>query len=457
MSCDVLQTAAALKYFVGASRILSRFLNFVPRPAGFCTSGRCRLQFLQRLFLVAFAICAGANAATVSLPVFLINVRDTSVSGLSSGGFMAVQFGVAYSSIIKGVGVIAGGPYYCAQGDINIATTKCSCTGVFAFSPCKVTNDSTHVDTLIKQADAYAAAGAIDSTSKLARQHIWLFSGSKDSVVPLAVMRDLLKFYRHYIPEQRIRFINDVPAEHAMPTDGYGKACDARGPPYINNCRFDAAGSLLKWLLGDLRPKTLPPKEGRWIEFDQGEFVEDDQPATRGLAQTGFLYVPRACEGHAAQLCELHVVFHGCGQNVEKVGDKFIRHAGYNHWADANATIVLYPQTAATVRNPNGCWDWFNAERDDPGYATREGRQMRAVKAMVDRIAGVTAVPSAQRLPVCFTSSNTEHVRAGRAYNNWFFLARARGSNRIIGFDTDFFSSTLKKTGPGYYDLGTCP
>jgi hypothetical protein len=27
-----------------------------------------------------------------------------------------VQFGVAWSSIVKGVGVIAGGPYYCAQG-----------------------------------------------------------------------------------------------------------------------------------------------------------------------------------------------------------------------------------------------------------------------------------------------------------------------------------------------------
>ena len=448
--------AAALKYFAGAFRILSRFLDFIPRPAGFCASGGRGFPLPRLLFVVAFAICAGASAATVSLPGFLINVRDTSVSGLSSGGFMAVQFGVAYSSMVKGVGVIAGGPYYCAQGDIDIAATKCSCTGIFAFAPCKLRNSSTDVDNLIRQADAYAAAGAIDATSKLARQHIWLFSGSKDSVVPPPVMRDLLKFYRHYIPEQRIRFINGIPAEHAMPTDGYGKACDARGPPYINNCRFDAAGALLKWLLGDLRPKTLPPKEGRWIEFDQGEFVEDHQPAMRGLAQTGFLYVPLACEGRTAQLCELHVVFHGCAQNVEKVGDKFIRHAGYNRWADANGIIVLYPQTTATVRNPNGCWDWFNAERDDPGYATKDGKQMRVVKAMVDRIAGITTPSLAERLPVCFTSSNAEHVRAGRAYD-WFFLARARGSNRILGFDTDFFSSTLKKTGPGFYDLDACP
>ena len=34
---------------------------------------------------------------------------------ISSGAFMAVQFGFAWSSVVKGVGVVAGGPFYCAQ------------------------------------------------------------------------------------------------------------------------------------------------------------------------------------------------------------------------------------------------------------------------------------------------------------------------------------------------------
>ena len=42
-------------------------------------------------------------------------IGESSISGISSGAFMAVQFGVAWSSIIKGVGVVVGGPYYCAQ------------------------------------------------------------------------------------------------------------------------------------------------------------------------------------------------------------------------------------------------------------------------------------------------------------------------------------------------------
>src|SRR4029453_1543643 len=40
---------------------------------------------------------------------------ESSISGISSGAFMAVQFGFAWSSVIKGVGVVAGGPFYCAQ------------------------------------------------------------------------------------------------------------------------------------------------------------------------------------------------------------------------------------------------------------------------------------------------------------------------------------------------------
>ena len=37
------------------------------------------------------------------------------MSGLSSGGFLAHQFQVAYSSLVKGAGIVAGGPYACAE------------------------------------------------------------------------------------------------------------------------------------------------------------------------------------------------------------------------------------------------------------------------------------------------------------------------------------------------------
>ena len=62
------------------------------------------------------------------LPALNLDIAETSVSGISSGAFMAVQFQVAHSSIVKGVGVVAGGPYFCSQGSAIAATTRCSCT-----------------------------------------------------------------------------------------------------------------------------------------------------------------------------------------------------------------------------------------------------------------------------------------------------------------------------------------
>ena len=78
---------------------------------------------------------------------------------------------------------------------------------------------------------------------------------------------------------------------------------------------------------------------------------------------------------------------------MDKIHDTFLRDAGYNAWADANNVIVLYPQATPWLRasdfsqlsaNPQGCWDWWGYSGDD--YFGRDGRQMRAVKSMIDRM-----------------------------------------------------------------------
>lgn len=56
----------------------------------------------------------GAKAA--ALGAYNVDPNSVSVSGLSSGGFVAVQLGVAYSNTFKtGFGVFAGGPFDCAR------------------------------------------------------------------------------------------------------------------------------------------------------------------------------------------------------------------------------------------------------------------------------------------------------------------------------------------------------
>lgn len=414
---------------------------------------RNRLAALSSFCILALPQLS--TAAPVALQNYNVDIAQTSVSGLSSGGFMAVQFGVAYSEIVQGAGIIAGGPYYCAQGDVEIATRKCSCTGLPVLSSCEVAPGSTSVDQLVEITNQRARNGLIDPTQAMARQRIWMFSGKLDSVVPTAVMNDLYTYYRHYIGDLNIRYRNDVDAEHALPTEGFGNPCADLGKPYLGNCGVDAAGELLKWIHGDdLRPKSSNGLSGRLVEFDQSEFFDDRKPERHGMAGSGYAYIPATCDKNLNRPCRLHVAFHGCRQNVDEVDDRFVRHAGYNQWADTNNIIVLYPQTTSTfLRNPRACWNWFDFNRDDPDYASRNGRQMQAIRAMIDRVAGNTLPPDPA--PRCFTASNAEHVFAGRAHD-WFFLAMANGSNKLMGLNNFFSITTLKQIGPDHYVVGKC-
>ncbi|QBE67243.1 PHA-depolymerase-like protein [Pseudoduganella lutea] len=295
---------------------------------------------------------------------------------------MAVQFSVAYSATVTGAGVIAAGPYSCSRGNLTVATTLCSCTSGLPW--CAVSPGGTNVPELVRITARYAERGRIDPTRHLARHRVWLFSGLADSVVPMAVMDDLHAYYEHYIPPENIRYRKDVKAEHAMPTESFGNRCDQLGAPYISDCDIDGAGELLQWIYGPLHPKSNGAATGRFVEFNQAEFLP--RPQEHGMAATGWLYVPRGCKRGGAG-CRLHVAFHGCRQTSTLVKEAWVRHAGYNGWADANRIVVLYPQAAPLrFRNPNSCWDWFNY--DDPDFAVQSGRQMRAVKRMTERLMG---------------------------------------------------------------------
>ena len=66
---------------------------------------------------------------------------------------------------------------------------------------------------------------------------------------------------------------------------------------------------------------------------------------------------------------------------------RYVRHAGYNEWAESNKIVVLYPQARATALNPKGCWDWWGYTGKD--YASNIGLQLTAVHRMVGHLAGM--------------------------------------------------------------------
>jgi poly(3-hydroxybutyrate) depolymerase len=325
------------------------------------------------------------SAAAERLPGYGADLAQTSVSGISSGAAMAVQFHVAHSGIVQGAGIIAGVPYYCAENSLAQATRNC------------MKPDASHpvpdVARLKSITDSLARSGAVDDPVHLRNSRAWLFSGKADPVVEPPVMDALARYYTLYLGEGRLVYKNDLNAGHAMVTEDYGKDCSYTGPPFLDDCDYDAAGALLAHLYGALNPSSVRP-DGRIVEFDQREFLPDGDAHAHSLSDSGFAYIPAACE---SARCRVHIALHGCLQQAAAVGNVFYEHAGYNRWADTNRIIVLYPQTITRygwgwpfwnfnfVWNPNACWDWWGYDGDD--YHTRNGAQIQAIRGMLNRLA----------------------------------------------------------------------
>ena len=118
------------------------------------------------------------------------------------------------------------------------------------------------------------------------------------------------------------------------------------------------------------------------MAFDQHEFTSGLLSSATGLSDTGYVYIPSSCQTDNG--CRVHVVFHGCLQSATMLNETFVRHTGYNGWAEANNIVILYPQTTATVLNPKACFDWWGYT--GPAYASKIGLQNAAVMKMVHRL-----------------------------------------------------------------------
>lgn len=361
---------------------------------------------------------ARAEPARPLEPLQTLKGSPVTVSGLSSGGFFAHQFHVAYSSLVQGAGIVAGGPFACAAlgpywlsfypfHELTMALDVCTGTGRALLSPMNPLYwwlpDKPDPDQSVDAAKAAFKAGAIDDPANLKDDRVWLFSGGKDAIVPTTTVEAVKVFYeRMGIQEPRLVLKTDERANHGMPVETFPaetrfqpQDCSALGRPYLIACQYDAAGLLLHHLYPEGwldQPGALD--RGRLLAFDQGAFgaVQDDSIS---LNPVGYVYVPAACQNGspAPTPCRLHVAFHGCEQYEALIGDDFYWDGGYNRWAEVNRIVVLYPEAApwrpasdpsGATANPMGCWDFWGYE--DAHYYERSGRQMKAVKAMIDRL-----------------------------------------------------------------------
>ena len=79
----------------------------------------------QTYVMLAAVLAASGALAAPPLPAMRADGSAVTVSGISSGGYMAGQFQVGYSKLVRGVGILAAGPYDCADGSVIRAMTAC--------------------------------------------------------------------------------------------------------------------------------------------------------------------------------------------------------------------------------------------------------------------------------------------------------------------------------------------
>lgn len=306
----------------------------------------------------------------------LVGAQPITVSGISSGAYMAQQFHMAYSSVVSGSGIVAGGPYFCAKNQITDALNRCMKTGMGLPS----------VSQSVSEAKRAEGAGEIDSLNNLLHAKVYVLSGTQDQTVLPAVGQVLVNSFSEFgVPAKNILFVNDLKVGHAFPTESFGNPCPtASQPPYLSQCGRDVAGEILQHLAGPLVAKRNPVSSSfRSYEQLTGVAMDDEEKANISLAKTGYAYVPKECESGA---CPIHVAFHGCQQTYADIKDTFIKNAGYNSWAESNRMIILYPQAIKSFvpNNPNGCWDWWGYT--GPKYHTKLGAQMKVVMKNVEDI-----------------------------------------------------------------------
>lgn len=337
-----------------------------------------------RIFFALSLTCiASSSFALDKLASYNIDPQEISVSGVSSGAYMAMQYQSVFSSTTKGAGIIAGGPYHCygenTSGDLNEAQMMTCMRG------------NPNATASIEKIKANAAAKLADSPDHLKSQRVYLFIGGLDSFVGEPVMDSVHDYYKAFIPEEQITYSKDKDTGHAFLTDNPAHArCGNNGLPGVNNCGFDQAGDILQWIYqGKLAPRKTGKLDGKIVAFDQGEFYGKVEIS---LEKSGYLYVPTPCD--KGEKCKLHIVFHGCGQSAGYIEDKIYSNdgAGFNRWADANNMIVLYPQVGISYVKPAnqyGCWDWWGYT--SPQWDTNQGKQLQVIRAMVDRLLGKNA------------------------------------------------------------------
>lgn len=337
------------------------------------------------LVLAVFVASPAAADRLPDLPRLGLEKTDTSVIGVSSGGYMATQLAVAWPERFQGLAVLGAGPWSCAQGSLGRALGQCMTTRL----------GPPQLDELEQRLADYRELERVGSAEDLAGLRAFVWHGREDKTVAPSLGSALAEQLANWLadPETQLSFLQSDNIGHGWPIERETTPltaeelgdCQQGGATHMLACDKDIASEAMDWL-HDTPPGTGTANKanklaGDLLHFDQSDF------AVKGLDAAGYLFVPAACDAGG---CGLTVALHGCAMGAEQIGDTFVHHSGLNEWAAAHDRVVLYPQAETSLGNPQGCWDWWGFAEStwqlNPLHDTREGTQISALIAMMDRL-----------------------------------------------------------------------
>ncbi|KAI3389917.1 hypothetical protein SNEBB_004971 [Seison nebaliae] len=302
------------------------------------------------------------------------------VSGISSGGAMAIQMLVAYSKHVKGLGLISAPPFYCAQ----LSVTK-------ALKDCMTDPSNIDIEYLRKRTKDFEGVGYIDKLNNLENARLFFAHGVNDHVIEHNVTVKAEKFFHPFLNDahKQIKTKYDLLSNHGFVTKTFGGKCEDLQRNFMNKCDYDFGYEMMNHLYNHsiLQPNRY--QDNGFIKENMEkvsimEFFYFSTPYTYSMDSTAYMYIPSNCKNKKAK-CRFHISFHGCEQGHEYVKDDFIYYNGLNEVAELNNIVILYPQISKNAfTNPYGCWDWWGYT--GMWYPHQRGFQMTALKRMMQRV-----------------------------------------------------------------------
>lgn len=262
------------------------------------------------------------------------------ISGISSGGFMANQMATIFSSQFSGVGTVAGGFYYCAQAHLPKQIKKDASTigtgNLFLFEPIASApwlhpqkGNPLYQSSICmgspEQAilpDAYLKANVenklVDPLSNVSDQKVFIYQGESDSTVKVQMQERLKSYYLSVgVKESNIAMLTGK-GNHNFPTDRKdGINCNQSKTPYVASCDLNLASILLAHLFDDKMIRTEINKNHIYVVDQTTELLNLSKTETDwmmpapSIAPYGYLYANDKCLANPKS-CHMHIALHGC-------------------------------------------------------------------------------------------------------------------------------------------------